>query len=144
MTHNPPPPEPQTPSFTAAQQHTANSTAPLINTCGRGKAARQGVLSALRSDRHPPNHARHSNEDPAPDQPGIRIYAPPVHRSHDDGARWSKRYGATPTAAYACPCGETGTATGEHAVAAMVAEYEVRKLLCTGAPAAPAERRDAA
>ncbi|MFJ9727988.1 hypothetical protein ACIRP3_35105 [Streptomyces sp. NPDC101209] len=68
-------------------------------------AAREGVVTALRSNRHAPT-------DPCPERPGIRIFAPPVYRHHYDGARWSKRYGSTPTAAYACACGDTGTATG--------------------------------
>ncbi|WP_197972704.1 hypothetical protein [Streptomyces gossypiisoli] len=107
-------------------------------------AARKGVVSALpRSGRFPADAARPS-PDPTPDAPGIRIYAPPVYRHHYDGARWSKRYGSTPTAAYACPCGQTGTATGPNSVAALVAEYEAHKHFCTGAPAVLTEGRTAA
>ncbi|MFB8771927.1 hypothetical protein [Streptomyces broussonetiae] len=72
------------------------------------------------------------------------MFAPPVYRHHYDGARWSKRYGNTPTAAYACPCGQTGTATGQHDVAALVAEYDAHKHACTGTPAPHTERRNAA
>ncbi|MEV4446040.1 hypothetical protein [Streptomyces mirabilis] len=98
-------------------------------------AARQGVISALpRSNRFPAGEGRRSSGNPTPDQPGIRIYAPPVYRSHDDGARWSKRHGDTPTAAYACACGQTRTATGAHAVAALVADYGAHKDACTGTP----------
>ncbi|WP_079161366.1 hypothetical protein [Streptomyces fodineus] len=113
---------------------------------GRGTKSdgRQAVLSALRSDPHPTGHARHDADDLTSEKPGIRIYAPPVYRHHYDGARWSKRYGATPTAAYACPCGQTNTARGQHAVAALVAEYEDHKAACTGTPAPHAERRNAA
>ncbi|KOG31654.1 hypothetical protein AQJ84_17670 [Streptomyces resistomycificus] len=100
-------------------------------------AARKGVVTALRSNRH-------TVTDPTPDRPGIRISAPPVYRHHYDGARWSKRYGSTPTAAYACPCGETGTATGPEDVASLVADYDAHKSACTGTPAAPAEGRTAA
>ncbi|MGW5244947.1 hypothetical protein ACWEQN_14010 [Streptomyces sp. NPDC004129] len=108
-------------------------------------AARQGVVSALpRSKRFPAHDARHGTADPTPDQPGIRIYAPPVYRDHDDGARWSKRYGDTPTVAYACPCGQTGTATGPRSVDALVAEYEAHKSACTGTPAPLLEGRNAA
>ncbi|MDT0469667.1 hypothetical protein [Streptomyces gibsoniae] len=107
-------------------------------------AARQGVVSALRSKRFPARDARHSAADPTPDQPGIRIYAPPVYRSHDDGARWSKRTGDTPTAAYACPCGQTGTAIGPRAVAALVAECEAHTSGCTGTPTPLLEGRTAA
>ncbi|MFJ4472013.1 hypothetical protein ACIP2X_31635 [Streptomyces sp. NPDC089424] len=82
--------------------------------------------------------------DPTPDRPGIRIYAPPAYRHHRDGARWSKRYGDTPTAAYACPCGQTGTATGPNSVAALVTEYEAHRHFCTGAPGALTEGRTAA
>ncbi|MFD8396120.1 hypothetical protein ACFV2N_44760 [Streptomyces sp. NPDC059680] len=107
-------------------------------------AARQGVLSALRSDRFPADNASHGADDPTPDQPGIRIYAPPVYRDHDDGARWSTRHGDTPTGAYACACGQTGTATGPGAVAALAAEYDAHKSACTGTLAPHAEGRAAA
>ncbi|RSS06267.1 hypothetical protein EF913_03825 [Streptomyces sp. WAC04189] len=103
-------------------------------------AARQGVVTALRSNRSP---AR-PGADPTPDAPGIRIFAPPTYRHHYDGARWSTRPGALPTAAYACTCGQTGTATGPENVAALVSEYDAHKSACTGAPAAPTEGRNAA
>ncbi|MFG3363057.1 hypothetical protein [Streptomyces griseofuscus] len=113
---------------------------------GRGTKndCRQAVLSSLRPDPHPTDHTRHHPDDPTPDRPGIRISAPPVYRHHYDGARWSKRYDGTPTAAYACPCGQTGTAQGAHAVTALVAEYDIHKSDCTGTPAAPSEKRAAA
>ncbi|WP_189710632.1 hypothetical protein [Streptomyces anandii] len=107
-------------------------------------AARKGVLSALRSDRFQADEARHGTEDPTPDRPGICIYAPPVYRHHYDGARWTKRHGDTPAAAYACTCGQTGTATGPRAVAALVTEYDAHKSACTGTPAPLMEGRDAA
>ncbi|MGW4824083.1 hypothetical protein ACWEP4_35375 [Streptomyces sp. NPDC004227] len=107
-------------------------------------AARQGVRTALRSDRYRTDEARNGTQDPTPDQPGIRIYAPPVYRDHWDGARWSKRHGDTPRAAYACTCWQTGTATGPRAVAALVTEYDAHKSACTGKPAVPAEGRAAA
>ncbi|MFD1658120.1 hypothetical protein ACFSL4_07785 [Streptomyces caeni] len=107
-------------------------------------AARKGVQTALRSNRFRADDARHGTDDPTPDRPGIRIYAPPVYRHHYDGARWSKRYGDTPTAAYACTCGQTGTATGPEAVAALAAEYAAHKHFCTGKPAEPTEGRAAA
>lgn len=112
---------------------------------GRGTKSdgRQAVLSALRSDPHATHQACHP-DDPTPGRPGIRISAPPVYRHHYDGARWSTRYGATPTAAYACPCGQTGIARGQQAVAALVAEYEAHKDACTGTPAPRTERRNAA
>ncbi|GGS92418.1 hypothetical protein [Streptomyces violaceus] len=104
-------------------------------------AARKGVITALhRSNRSP---AR-PGTDPTPDTPGIRVFAPPVYRNHYDGARWSTRPGALPTAAYACACGQTGTATGLEAVAALVAEHDAHRSACTGAPAATPERRAAA
>ncbi|MEV6616033.1 hypothetical protein AB0N31_19660 [Streptomyces sp. NPDC051051] len=108
-------------------------------------AARQGVLSVLpRPKRFPAGAARRRSEDPTPERPGIRIYAPPLYRDHDDGARWSKRPGATPTAAYACLCGLTGTATGLPKVAALVTAYDAHKAACTGAPAPFTEGRTAA
>ncbi|MGA5203422.1 hypothetical protein [Streptomyces variegatus] len=102
--------------------------------------ARQGVVTALRPNR---STAR-PGADPTPDTPGIRIFAPPVYRHHYDGARWSTRPGALPSAAYACACGQTGTATGPDNVAALVSEYDAHKSACTGAPAATPEGRAAA
>ncbi|MFZ4279664.1 hypothetical protein [Streptomyces rhizosphaericola] len=103
-------------------------------------AARQGVVTALLSNR---SQVR-PGLDPTPDAPGIRIFAPPVYRHHYDGARWSMRPGALPTAAYACVCGLTGTATGPVAVAALVTEYDAHRSACTGALAPPCEGRHAA
>jgi hypothetical protein len=107
-------------------------------------AARQGVPSAVRPEEFRGDQARRSTPDPTPDQPGIRIYAPPVYRHHGDGARWSTRPGDTPNAAYACACGQTGTATGTPNVAALAAEYADHKAACTGTPAPLPERRAAA
>ncbi|MYX95664.1 hypothetical protein GT045_12790 [Streptomyces sp. SID486] len=107
-------------------------------------AARKGVVTALSSQRFKSDEARHGMADPTPGRPGLRIYAPPVYRHHWDGARWSTRTGDTPTAAYACPCGQTSTASGPRAVAALVAEYDAHKSACTGKPAAPTEERAAA
>ncbi|WP_121702983.1 hypothetical protein [Streptomyces sp. E5N298] len=102
-------------------------------------AARKGVVTALF-----PNRSQIRPEgDPTPDAPGIRIFAPPVYRHHYDGARWSTCPGARPSAAYACRCGQTGTATGPENVAALVAEYNVHQSACPGPLAAP-EGRDAA
>ncbi|MFD5160539.1 hypothetical protein ACFWMJ_21110 [Streptomyces hawaiiensis] len=83
-------------------------------------------------------------DDPTPERPGLRIYAPPVYRHHYDGARWSKRHSDTPTAAYACHCGQTGSATGPKSAAALVSEYDAHKSGCTGAPVAAPEGRAAA
>ncbi|CAM5581982.1 hypothetical protein SPURM210S_06977 [Streptomyces purpurascens] len=110
----------------------------------RGATADRSAFQPLRPDPHPATQARHNAEDPTPDRPGIRIFAPPVYRDHHDGARWSKRYGDTPTAAYACPCGESRTAHGKDAVAALVTEYDAHKPACPGAPAPHTERRNAA
>lgn len=107
-------------------------------------AARQGVITALRSNRPPAVGHPAPGQDPTPDRPGIRVYAPPVYRHHYDGARWSKRYAVAPTAAYVCTCGETRTARGQDAVAALVTEYDAHKHFCTGTPAAPSEGRAAA
>ncbi|MFJ3510540.1 hypothetical protein [Streptomyces luteogriseus] len=104
-------------------------------------AARKGVVTALhRSNRSP----AWPGADPTPDAPGIRVFAPPVYRNHYDGARWSTRPGALPTAAYACGCGQTGKATGPEAVAALVVEYDAHRSACAGAPAATLEGRAAA
>ncbi|MFI9819920.1 hypothetical protein ACIHFC_05485 [Streptomyces sp. NPDC052013] len=106
-------------------------------------AARKGVLSALpRSKRFPTDDVQ-PGADPTPDRPGIRIYAPPVYRHNYDGARWSKRHGDTPTAAYTCPCGHIGSARGRDAVAALVTEYEAHTSGCTKTPTTR-ERRNAA
>ncbi|CBG72405.1 hypothetical protein SCAB_53661 [Streptomyces scabiei 87.22] len=107
-------------------------------------AARKGVVTSLpRTNRLPARDMRPSS-DPTPERPGIRIYAPPVYRHHWDGARWSKRHGATPNAAYACACGHTDTATGPTAVAALVDDYAAHKHFCTGKPTASQEGRTAA
>ncbi|WP_345600123.1 hypothetical protein [Streptomyces coacervatus] len=119
----------------------------LVDTAAVGGpkvAARKGVPSALRPDQFRSDQARHSTLDPTSEQPGIRIYAPPVYRHHYDGARWSTRPGDTPNAAYACSCGHRGTATGAPKVAALAAEYAAHQSACTGAPAALPERRAAA
>lgn len=102
-------------------------------------AARKGVTSVFRPDPH-------TNDlgNPTPERPGIRISAPPVYRHHWDGARWTKRYATTPTAAYACPCGQTDTARGQQDVADLVTEYAAHKHFCTGAPSKHTERRAAA
>jgi len=114
---------------------------------GDPKGVAVGVPIALpRSKRFRAGEGRGNDVAPAPDQPGIRIYAPPVYRSHDDGARWSKRPGDTPNAAYACACGRTRTATGARAVAALVADHDGHKAACPGtsAPLALLEGRTAA
>ncbi|MGQ5649496.1 hypothetical protein ACUJ8H_05445 [Streptomyces sp. EKR5.2] len=102
-------------------------------------AARKGVTSAFRSDPHTSDLG-----NPTPERPGIRTFAPPVYRHHWDGARWSKRYGATPTAAYACRCGQTDTARGQQDVADLVTEYAAHKHFCTGVPSMHTEGRAAA
>ncbi|WP_369041928.1 hypothetical protein [Streptomyces sp. Midd1] len=107
-------------------------------------AARKGVPSALRPEKFRSDQPRHNTPDPTPEQPGIRIYAPPVYRSHDDRARWWNQNGDTPNAAYACGCGQTGTATGALNVAALAADYAAHKSICTGEPVPPPERRAAA
>ncbi|WP_037837150.1 hypothetical protein [Streptomyces sp. NRRL S-481] len=104
-------------------------------------AVRKDVVTALPRSNRP---AARPGVDPTPDQPGIRIFAPPVYRHHYDGARWSTRPGALPTAAYACACGQTGTATGPDNVPALVSEYDAHRSACTGAPLTTPERRAAA
>ncbi|MEV6536678.1 hypothetical protein AB0M86_45215 [Streptomyces sp. NPDC051639] len=112
---------------------------------GEPKGVAEGVPTALsRAKRFPAGEGRGNGVDPTPDRPGIRIYAPPVYRHHKDGARWSMRRGDTPNAAYACGCGQTGTAIGAHGVAALVADYGAHKDACTGTPAPLAEGRKAA
>lgn len=125
---------------TARVTEHAGSTAPAASAGARQGVARQGVPSALPRSWEPVP----PSEDPTPGAPGIRIYAPPVYRSHWDGARWSIRTSATPTAAYACRCGRTNRATGRAAVGELVAEYAGHKSTCTGNPAPQAERRNAA
>ncbi|MET8111431.1 hypothetical protein [Streptomyces prasinus] len=105
-------------------------------------AARKGVVTALRPNRFPA-HGVHPSADPTPERPGIRLYAPPVYRHHGDGTRWSTRHSDTPTAAYACPCGQTSTARGPQAVAALVTEYDAHRSGCAGT-STMLERRNAA
>ncbi|MEU1404159.1 hypothetical protein ABZ471_17605 [Streptomyces sp. NPDC005728] len=107
-------------------------------------AARQGVVTALRPNQRRTGQSRRSADDPTPQQPGIRIYAPPVYRDHYDGARWSLRHGDTPNAAYACGCGLTDTATGPRQVARLVAVWDMHRSTCTGTPAPHEEGRAAA
>jgi hypothetical protein len=136
----PTPPALDCPTNTLTGPHAA---AQPVDTTAVGEskgAARQGVVTALL-----PNRSQvRPGADPAPDAPGIRIFAPPVYRHHYDGARWSTRPGALPTAAYACACGLTGTTTGPAAVAALVTEYDAHRSACTGALAPPCEGRHAA
>ncbi|MGW2831331.1 hypothetical protein [Streptomyces sp. NPDC001286] len=134
---NPPRPCLKSITGTPTDPRAAEPAAPPPTVGAAKDAARKGVVTALRPNRHTPT-------DPSPDRPGIRIFAPPVYRHHYDGARWSKRYGSTPTAAYACACGDTGTATGPDDVAALVADYDTHRSTCTGTPAARTERRVAA
>ncbi|MEU0165488.1 hypothetical protein ABZ214_08540 [Streptomyces iakyrus] len=134
------PPPTKSHTSTTTRAHAAPQP---VDTPGVGEptsAARQGVVTALRSNR---STAR-PGVDPTQDAPGIRIFAPPVYRHHYDGARWSTRPGALPTAAYACRCGQTGTATDPDDVAALVSEYDAHRSACTGAPAATPEGRAAA
>lgn len=98
---------------------------PPAPAVGYPKGVAEGVRTALRPDPQPGDAS-----NPTPDRPGIRIYAPPVYRHHYDGARWTKRCGATPTAAYACPCGQTRTATGRDSVADLVADYDYHRTTC--------------
>ncbi|GGX15958.1 hypothetical protein [Streptomyces chartreusis] len=141
--NNPPLPHlksiPSTPDSPRAAEPSVGHTA-----VGEPKgAARKGVRTALRSKGFRTSDVRPS-ADPTPEQPGIRIYAPPVYRHHYDGARWSKRQGDTPNAAYACPCGQTGHARGQDSVAALVYEYAAHTSGCTGTPDASTEGRAAA
>ncbi|MEW2133353.1 hypothetical protein [Streptomyces sp. NPDC005435] len=103
-------------------------------------AARKGVVTALRSKKFTASDL-YTSPDPTPDRPGIRVFAPPVYRDHGDGARWSTREGSPPSAAYACRCGQTGTARGARRVAALVAEYDAHTSACAGAPKTTPERR---
>ncbi|MFD9430637.1 hypothetical protein [Streptomyces sp. NPDC060002] len=123
----------------------ARWTAPRTGVGEPKDAPRKGVITALCPDRSPaPEADPGPSTDPTPDQPGIRIYAPPIYRDHNDGARWSKRYGDFPNAAYACACGKTGTAAGPRRVAALIDEYTAHKTTCAGAPAGLPEGRAAA
>lgn len=140
MTH---PPAPKSLSDTTRRPDIARPPVDAA-TVGARRVVAVGVLSAVRPEQFRSDEARHSTPDPTPDQPGIRIYAPPLYRHHWDGARWSKRQGDTPNAAYACACGQTGTATGAQSVAALAFEYAAHRSACEQAPAAFAERRHAA
>ncbi|WP_251829245.1 hypothetical protein [Streptomyces sp. ATCC 21386] len=108
----------------------ADSAAPQTAVGEPKGAARKGVPTALRpkpqTDAVPPPDP----DDPTPERPGIRIYAPPVYRHHYDGFRWSKQPATTPTAAYACACGKTDTARGLQAVAALVDDYNSHRSHC--------------
>ncbi|MER5889900.1 hypothetical protein ABT160_39255 [Streptomyces sp. NPDC001941] len=111
---------------------------------GAPKGVAEGVDTALRSNRNRHDQPGHDTGDPTPDRPGIRIYAPPVYRHHYDGARWSKRYCNTPTAACACPCGVVDSATGAREVARLVELWNLHRSACTGTPVPHEEGRAAA
>ncbi|WP_329286689.1 hypothetical protein [Streptomyces sp. NBC_01455] len=114
----------------------------LVDTAAVGdpKCVAVGVPTAVR-----PDPRRDDTGNPTPDRPGIRIFAPPVYRHPKGGARWGKRYGDTPTAAYACSCGLTDTARGADDVAALIADYDYHRAKeCTGGLAALTEGRAAA
>ncbi|MFJ2651160.1 hypothetical protein ACIO1C_31120 [Streptomyces sp. NPDC087420] len=82
---------------------------------------------------HPPfksHPTARDTPDPTPATPGIRIYAPPLYRYHDDPARWSLRFADTPYAAYACACGESAHATGPRNVADLITRYADHTTTC--------------
>ncbi|MFF5144230.1 hypothetical protein ACFY6U_31685 [Streptomyces sp. NPDC013157] len=136
----PPPPRSKSLTATPDDSRPARPAGPEAAVGEPKGAARKGVVAALRADPQPVDPA-----NPTPDRPGIRIYAPPVYRHPNDGARWSKRYGDTPRAAYACGCGLTDTATGAADVAALITDYEYHRAKeCTGASASLTEGRAAA
>ncbi|WP_371670065.1 hypothetical protein OG985_21965 [Streptomyces sp. NBC_00289] len=125
----------------------ASAAPQTVDTSAAGEpkgAARKGVPTAVRPEKFRSDQARHTTPDPAPERPGIRIYAPPLYRHHWDGARWSTRPGDSPNAAYACACGQTGTATGAPNVAALADDYAAHKSVCTGESVTLPERRAAA
>lgn len=141
---NTPPPLPLEGQQAPPTGPNAAEPAPARPTVGARKGVAEGVpTTPVRPKRFPDARRNHSSEDPTPEQPGIRIYAPPLYRSHDDRARWWKQHGDTPTAAYACACGQTGTARGAPNVAALAAEYADHKTTCAGTPASLPERRAA-
>ncbi|MGY6020573.1 hypothetical protein [Streptomyces spinosirectus] len=120
------PPRPRLKSITATSDGPPDAPQP-VGTLAVGApkvAARKGVRTC-------PDPQTAASGDPTPERPGIRIFAPPVYRDHYDGARWSKRFGQTPTAAYACACGQTRTAIGRDSVAALVAAYDTHRDTCS-------------
>ncbi|MFD7885095.1 hypothetical protein ACFV3N_21970 [Streptomyces bauhiniae] len=137
------PASPKSLTTTTSRPPAAEPAAPQTAMGEPKGAARKGVVTALRTKKFTASDL-HPSADPTPDQPGLRIFAPPVYRDHWDGARWSTRAGAFPSAAYTCACGQTRTARGAHQVAALVAEYDTHKPNCTGTAAASSERRAAA
>lgn len=114
---------------TNGPQH-ASQAHPATAVGGPKGAARKGAPTAVRSKSEPYAVPLPDPDDPTPQRPGIRIYAPPVYCDHYDGARWSKRLAAIPTATYACACGKTDTARGLRAVAALVDNYNSHRTCC--------------
>ncbi|MFG2424047.1 hypothetical protein ACGFWD_33995 [Streptomyces sp. NPDC048448] len=140
----PPPPRLEGQQTAPTGPYAADS-APERPVVGGREGVAEGVPTALsRPKRFPDARRNHSSEDPTPDRPGIRIYAPPLYQSYDDRARWWKQHSDTPTAAYACACGQTRNARGAPNVAALAAEYTDHKTTCAGTPASLPERRPAA
>jgi hypothetical protein len=110
----------------------ATSTGPRAAAqAALGPAVGEPTGAALKGVQTSPEPQAGDSANPTPEQPGLRVYAPPIYRDHYDGARWSKRYGDTPTAAYACPCGQTETATGARAVAALLTKYDIHRDTCS-------------
>ena len=124
----PTPPALDCPTTTSTGPNAAQQPVDSVAVGEPKGAARQGVVTALPRSNRP---AARPGVDPTPDVPGIRIFAPPVYRHHDDGARWSTRPGALPTAAYACPCGQTGTARGQ---SQLRQAFEFTKSYCMPQP----------
>ncbi|MET8249351.1 hypothetical protein ABZV31_36275 [Streptomyces sp. NPDC005202] len=112
MSHNPPRPKPKCPPNTAERPDPATSAERPAEECGQGKAARQGVLSAL-----PPDQYSSSPTD------GDGRF--PVAWLHIRAPR-----GATPTATSKCLCGRDRSAIGHRKVLTLIADHETHRDQC--------------
>ncbi|WP_240044862.1 hypothetical protein [Streptomyces alboflavus] len=94
------------------QPQVANGSRPATNVCGREKAARQGVLSALPAEQHP-----------SVPPPGDGRF--PVAWLHIRAPR-----GATPTATSTCLCGRNRSAIGRRKALALINDHEAHREHC--------------
>ncbi|MER5298957.1 hypothetical protein ABT039_05775 [Streptomyces lasiicapitis] len=112
MTTTPPHANLKSRPATADRPDTANTAAPSASGCGRERAARQGVLSALPPDQFPSAPLRGDGRFPVA---WLHISA---HR------------GATPTATSKCMCGRDRSAIGRRKVLALINDHTAHRASC--------------
>ncbi|GGX82470.1 hypothetical protein [Streptomyces hiroshimensis] len=111
MTPTPPPRHPKR-HPTTTEPDSADTTAPPASECGQGKAARQGVLSALPADQHPSTPPRGDGRVPVA---WLHIRA---------------LQGAVPSAKSTCVCGRDHQVVGHGKVLALIEEHTAHRGSC--------------